>query len=250
MKILFLLVSSMLCLLLSSCSSRMVKEVKEASESSAASINNRIDSLMLVVDSLKFEQAKNLSRLKADFADLNSKISEQNEKSESRMEEINFRLERILGMVQQKSVVTKSATGPKADDETAVSEQSSEMEALYNTSRSDYLKGEYAVAYNGFKQIYDMAKTGEMAENSLYWMGMCMLDAGKKGNAETLFKSLLEKFPRSIKVCSVDFKLAGMAEEAKKTGEQKAYLQKLLGTQHCAASNEFQRAADILPTLN
>ncbi len=250
MKALFLLISFMLCLLLYSCSSRMIKEVKEASDSSAASINNRIDSLMRAVDSLKFEQAKNASRLKADFAELNSKINEQNDKSESRMEEVSFRLERILGVVQNKSAVTKSATGSKVSDESVANEKNSEMEALYNASRSDYLKGEYAVAYNGFKQIYDMLKNGELAENSLYWMGMCMLDAGKRGNAETLFKSLLEKFPQSIKVCSVDFKLAGMAEEAKKVSEQKAYLQKLLGTEHCAASNEFQRAADILPTLN
>jgi hypothetical protein len=37
-----------------------------------------------------------------------------------------------------------------------------------------------------------------------------------------------------------------MAEEAGRIAEQKAYLQKLLGTEHCAPSNEFQRAADIL----
>jgi len=124
------------------------------------------------------------------------------------------------------------------------------MEALYNTSRSDYLKGAYAVAYNGFKEIYETLKTGEMAENALYWMGMCMMDAGKRENAETLFKTLLDKYPQSSKVCTVDFKLASMAEEAGNKASQKAYLEKLLGTEQCVASNEFQRAADILPTLN
>jgi hypothetical protein len=40
-----------------------------------------------------------------------------------------------------------------------------------------------------------------------------------------------------------------MAEETNNKTQQKAYLEKLLGTEHCAASNEFQRAADILPTI-
>jgi TolA-binding protein len=222
------------------------KEIKDATDSSAASINKRIDSLMLAIDSLKMEQAKNLSRLKADFAELNSKVGDQGDRYEARMEEITFRLDRLLGIVQQKSVVTKSATNSVAQPK----EQNSEMEALYNASRADYLRGEYAVAYNGFKQIYESIKTGELAENALYWMAMCMLDAGKKENAETLFKTLLEKYPQSIKVCPVEFKLASMAEDAKNKTGQKAWLQKLLSTGHCVSSNEFQRAADILPGLN
>jgi TolA-binding protein len=222
------------------------KEIKDATDSSAASVNKRIDSLMLAIDSLKMEQAKNLSRLKADFAELNSKVVDQGDKSEARMEEITFRLDKLLGIVQQKSVVTKSAANSVAQPK----EQNSEMEALYNASRADYLRGEYPVAYNGFKQIYESIKTGELAENALYWMSMCMLDAGKKENAETLFKTLLEKYPQSVKVCPVDFKLASMAEEAKNKAAQKAWLQKLLSTEHCVSSNEFQRAADILPGLN
>ncbi|MDR3001962.1 MAG: tetratricopeptide repeat protein [Fibromonadaceae bacterium] len=235
----------LLCLLLSSCSNiTMVrtKEIKEASENSAAIINKRLDSLSLVIDSMKNEQERMSSRLRADFVEFNSKISEQGNKSEARMEEINFRLDRILTTVQQKSTVTRSAAGNKQ----APKEDNSEMIALYNASRSDYLKGEYVVAYNGFKQIYETVKTGELAENSLYWMGMCMLDANRKDNAVTLFKTLLDRFPQSTKVCTVIFKLASMAEESGNSEEQKAYLKKLISTEHCAPSNEFHRAATIL----
>jgi TolA-binding protein len=215
------------------------KEIREATDN----INVRLDSLIHVIDSLKFEQAKSASRSRADFAELNSRIIAQEDKSEVRMEEITFRLDRILGIAQQRSMVTKSGAGEKSTEQ---ERKSQEMESLYNASRSDYLRGEYAVAYNGFKQIYESLKTGEMAENSLYWMGMCMLDAGKRENAEKLFKSLLENYPQSVKTCTVNFKLASMAEEVDNKEEQKAYLQKLLGTGHCTASNEFQRAAEIL----
>ncbi len=248
MKVLFSLFCFMLCVALFSCTDVTMlrtKEIKEAADGSAANINRRIDSLILVIDSLKLEQAKNLARLNADFLELSSKISEQDDKTQSRMEEINFRLERILGIVQQKSVVTKSAVSSEKN-----SEASQEMETLYNTARADYLRAEYVEAYNGFKRIYETLKTGEMAENSLYWMGMCMLDANKRENAETLFKSLLEKYPQSAKVCTVNFKLASMAEESKNKASQKAYLEKLLNTKHCVSSNEFQRAAEILPTIN
>jgi len=237
-------------LLLSSCTNTSVlrtKEVKDAIDTSAAGTNKRIDSLVQLIDSLKLEQDKNLSRLRADFTDISSKIGEQNNRSEARMEEIAFRLDRLLTTTQQKSVVTKSSAQSGKTAKSVTEEQrDSEKESLYNASRADYLRGEYAVAYNGFKQLYEELGTGEMAENSLYWMAMCMLDAGKRENAETLFKSLLEKFPRSQKVCAVNFKLAGMAEESRNVSEQKAYLQRLLGTDLCVSSNEFQRAAEIL----
>ena len=221
------------------------KEIKNATDSSAASVNRRIDSLVRVLDSLELEQSKTLSRLKADVADLSSRISDQGDKSEARMEEITFRLDRILGSTQKGGLAKTAAKSAQNEPK----EHNSEMEALYNTSRADYLRGEYAVAYNGFKQIYESVKTGELAENALYWMAMCMLDAGKKENAETLFKTLLEKYPQSPKVCPVEFKLASMAEDARNKAVQKAWLQKLLGTAHCVSSNEFQRAADILPGL-
>jgi len=247
MKILFSF-ACLLCVAFCSCSSITVlrtKEIKNATDSSAASVNKRIDSLVKVIDSLELEQSKSLSRLKADLAELNSKINDQGDKSEARMEEITFRLDKLLGVVQKGGVAKTAAKSAQNEPK----EHNTEMEVLYNASRSDYLRGEYAVAYNGFKQIYESVKTGELAENALYWMAMCMLDAGKKENAETLFKTLLEKFPQGPKVCPVEFKLASMAEEAKDKAKQKAWLQKLLNTAHCVSSNEFQRAADILPSL-
>jgi TolA-binding protein len=246
MKILFS-VACLLCVVFCSCSSITVlrtKEIKNATDSSAASVNKRIDSLVRVLDSLELEQSKILSRMKADLAELSSRIGDQGDKSEARMEEITFRLDKLLGAVHK-----GAAKSAKPAQNEQLKEHNSEMEALYNASRADYLRGEYAVAYNGFKQIYESVKTGELAENALYWMAMCMLDAGKKENAETLFKTLLEKFPQGAKVCPVEFKLASMAEEAKDKAKQKAWLQKLLNTGHCVSSNEFQRAADILPKL-
>jgi len=237
-------------LLLSSCGNTTMlrtKEMKEAIDNAAAVTNRRIDSLTQVIDSLKFEQSRNLSRLKADFMDIGSKIGEQNNRSEARMEEITFRLDRLLTTTPQKGTAAKSsAKNEKSAKSTAEEQRNSEMESLYNASRADYLRGEYAIAYNGFKQIYEELNTGEMAENSLYWMAVCMQDAGKKENAETLFKSLLEKFPKSQKVCAVNFKLASIAEENRDVNEQKAYLRRLLGIEHCVTSNEFQRAAEFL----
>jgi TolA-binding protein len=238
--------AALLCaMLFSSCTSITVlrtHEVKAIMDSSMVIMSKRVDSLSLVIDSMRAGQEKSLSRLNAEFAHISSKVSIQGDKSEARMEEIAFRLDQLLAAAQKSTAAKSSAQGAKS----AAEQPNSEMESLYSASRADYLRGEYAVAYNGFKQIYETLNTGEMAENSLYWMGMCMLDAGKRENAETLFKSLLEKYPQGQKICAVYFKLASMAEESKKANEQRAYLQRLLETKNCAASNEFQRAAEIL----
>jgi tetratricopeptide (TPR) repeat protein len=121
-----------------------------------------------------------------------------------------------------------------------------EAKALYNASRASYFRAEYAIALDGFKEIYELLGSGEMAENSLYWMGLIMQDSGLKEDAKFLFKELLEKFPHSQKVCPVNFKLAGIAEEDGNKAEQTAYLQKLVETKRCAHSNEFQLSSDKL----
>ncbi len=121
-----------------------------------------------------------------------------------------------------------------------------EAKSLYKTSRASYFRAEYIVAYNGFKEIYETFKTGEMAEDALYWMGLCMQGSGEKEEAEILFKVILDKFPKSSKACPAKFRLAGMAEEAGNKEERAAYLQKLIEAKHCKQSNEFQRASDIL----
>jgi len=121
-----------------------------------------------------------------------------------------------------------------------------EAKSLYKASRASYFRAEYTVAYDGFKEIYETFKTGEMAEDALYWMGLSMQDSGQKEDAEILFKTILEKFPKSSKACPAKFRLAGMAEEAGNKEERAAYLQNLIGTKHCSQSNEFHRASDIL----
>jgi len=232
-------------LLLSSCSNTTMlrtKEMKEAIDNAAAVTNRRIDSLTQVIDSLKFEQSRNLSRLKADFMEIGSKIGEQNNRSEARMEEITFRLDRLLTTTQKGTAAKSPAKNTKV---TAEEQRDSEKESLYNASRADYLRGEYAIAYNGFKQIYEELNTGDGGKFAL--LDGCM-HAGcrQKGKCGNTFKSLLEKFPKSQKVCAVNFKLASIAEENRDVNEQKAYLRRLLGTEHCVTSNEFQRAAEFL----
>lgn len=121
-----------------------------------------------------------------------------------------------------------------------------EIKTLYKASRASYFRAEYAIAHEGFKEIYETLKTGEMAENALYWMGLSLQDAGQKEDAKILFVSLLEKFPQSQKACPANFKLANMAEESGNKAEQTAYLQQLLKAKHCAQSNESIISADKL----
>jgi TolA-binding protein len=121
-----------------------------------------------------------------------------------------------------------------------------EIKILYKASRASYFRAEYAIAHDGFKEVYETLKTGEMAEDALFWMGISLQSSGQKEDAKILFIALLEKFPKSHKACPASFRLAGMAKEAGNKAEQTSYLQKLIGTKQCAESNESQMSAGIL----
>ena len=105
-----------------------------------------------------------------------------------------------------------------------------EAEAMFNTARSDYHRGEFKLAYSGFKQVYEQMKEGELAENSLYWMALCLIDVNQIDKAKKVFARMSEAFPDGQKTCPALFKLSGLYGEECDINMQKQYLQKILST--------------------
>ena len=92
-------------------------------------------------------------------------------------------------------------------------------------------------------------KTGELAENSLYWMALCLIDAKQVDKAKKVLTSLSDAFPDGQKTCSAMFKLASLHGADGEVDQQKQYLQKILNSKKCASSGEFEQAAVILQEL-
>ena len=222
-------------------------------DSSVQYLSAQNDSLRAELDSIKSQMAMQ-KRMMAEITMLSRRMGDESERNDSRQEEIIYRLDMLLGksdkILAKKVVVSGAPQAPMSMDSLErEAEKLVEAEAMFNTARSDYHRGEYKLAYTGFKQVYEQMKTGELAENSLYWMALCLIDANQVEKAKKVFSSLAEAFPDGQKTCSAMFKLAALYGEEGNVDMQKQYLQKILNSKKCSTSGEFEQAAEILQEL-
>ena len=222
-----------------------------------SNLDSSVQYLSAQNDSLRAElEASALlqKRMMAEITTLARRMGDESERNDSRQEEIIYRLDMLLGksdkILAKKVVVSGAPQAPMSMDSLErEAEKLVEAEAMFNTARSDYHRGEYKLAYSGFKQVYEQMKTGELAENSLYWMALCLIDANQKDKAKKVLTSLSDAFPEGQKTCSAMFKLASLHAEDGEVDLQKQYLQKILNSKKCASSGEFEQAAEILQEL-
>ena len=252
--------------MLSGCSSITILRTKEMkaigdeimvkNDSAYKALSAENDSLRVQLDSVKSQldaAAVAQKRLQAEVALLSKRMSEESVRRDTRQEEITYRLDLLLGKsdkILAKKVVVSGAPAPVSMDSLErEAEKLVEAEAMFNTARSDYHRGEFKLAYNGFKQVYEQMKEGELAENSLYWMALCLIDVNQVDKAKKVFARMSEAFPDGQKTCPALFKLSFLYGEECDIDMQKQYLQKILSTKSCEKSAEFEQAAEMLQEI-
>lgn len=219
--------------------------------------NLRLDSLRKAYGLLEEKlaaQEQLLNRMKADLSILSNRMADESVRNDTRQEEIAYRLDLLLGksdkILAKKVVVSGAPAAPVSLD--SIERQANlllEMETMFNTARADFLRGEYKIAFDGFKQVFEQMKTGEMAEESLYWMALCLTEAGQLDKAKVILNRLNNDFPDGAKTCITLFKLAGMAAAENDVSTQKQYLQVLLEKKQCMETNEFLQGAEMLEEI-
>ena len=231
-------------------------EVQTSLDSAVQSLSAQNDSLRAELDSTKAmldASALAQKRMQAEITMLSRRVSDESERNDSRQEEIIYRLDMLLGKsdkILAKKVVVSGAPAPVSMDSLErEAEKLVEAEAMFNTARSDYHRGEFKLAYNGFKQVYEQMKEGELAENSLYWMALCLIDVNQVDKAKKVFARMSEAFPDGQKTCPALFKLSFLYGEECDIDMQKQYLQKILSTKSCEKSAEFEQAAEMLQEI-
>jgi|BioPla2DNA2_1021312.scaffolds.fasta_scaffold00463_7 TolA-binding protein len=251
-----------LILLVSGCSHITTLRTEEIREVGSAvrkdvkeELHMRADSLEKVIDSLSKAQDLINRRMIAELTILANRVADESERTDSRQEEILYLLGMLIGksdkILSKKVVVTQTAGGTIAlDSIEQEAEKFQELEAMFNTARSDYLRGEHKLAYDAFKQIYEESgKKGEYAEESLYGMAQCLESAGQKDKALTLYKAFSKQYPESSIVCTVLFKTSSILAENGDTAGQKNHLQQLLETKKCMNTNEYLQGGAILQEM-
>ena len=250
-------------LMLSGCSSITVLRTKEMkavgdeimvkNDSAYKALAAENDFLRAELDSVKAQlnaAALAQKRLQTDVTLLSKRMSDESIRRDTRQEEIIYRLDLLLGksdkILAKKVVVSGNAASTVMDADAG---KMVEAETMFNTAHSDYHRGEYKLAYNGFKQVYELVRTGEMAEGALYWMSLCLIEANQPEKAKTVLSNLVDSNPNGMKACASMFKLATLFGNECNLARQKQYLQMILANNTCASTPELEQAAMILQGL-
>jgi len=79
-------------------------------------------------------------------------------------------------------------------------------EELYRSSYEDYMRGNYDLAAQGFREYLRRWGTTDLADNALYWTGECYDALEKSEEALEVFSEVLERYPASDKAAAAQLK--------------------------------------------
>jgi TolA-binding protein len=266
-----LLIFSLVFFLVSCSSIRQMPLSVQNIDQNMALLRSEMQYNNILLDSLNREQQRLRGQLNADINYMLNTQKHEMEKLQARLEELQFQLNQInrnqsatvrtAPVVQPPPPVPVSVPSPSADtlqgealrravDSAAQTRAKveAEMQKLYADARMSYHAQDFRVAFTGFKQVYETVRTGDLAENALYWMGLCYEQVKQLDAAKKVFEQVLFEFPTGSKVCSSRYKLALLAKEAKENDTYRRYLQEILDAKQCLGSNEYIRATEGLRT--
>jgi tol-pal system protein YbgF len=90
---------------------------------------------------------------------------------------------------------------------------------IYNEARNDYTQGRFALAISGFKDVLELDKRGDLADNAHYWMGESYLAQRQHDLALGEFDKIIRDYPQSNKRPDAYLKKAMTLEEMGRRSE-------------------------------
>jgi len=79
-------------------------------------------------------------------------------------------------------------------------------EELYRTAYEDYMRGNYDLAAQGFREYLRRFPDTDLADNALYWVGECLDAQDKVEEALAIFTQVLDDYPTSDKAAAAQLK--------------------------------------------
>lgn len=138
-----------------------------------------------------------------------------------RLDQLSSRLDRIAEDLvalkpslppSQPSPEAKPAGPPSTESKKVAQEEKETKEAppvtaagpspqeLYNSAYSDYLKGNYDLAIEGFKLYREQFSDSPLADNALYWIGECYFSQKNYEAAIAAFNEVILFYPKGDRV--------------------------------------------------
>ena len=167
--------------------------------SSKQEITNLEASIRKQTDSLLKAEAD----LRVDVGNLSSQIAEL----QGKLDDTNYRLSQVsqqIAATNQDLKAVRSATSPApgTPEGLAAANAATDPETLYQTSYSDYLRGNYDLSMMGFRQYLESFPDTDLADNATYWIGECFYRQQKYAEAIGEYDKVLKLFTRSDKTAS------------------------------------------------
>ncbi len=197
--------------------------------------------LKSVVDALSAGAGEQQDSLRKTFAD--SKIALERVQQDmsillERIDETNSRLgglrEDLFTLRQSREPLVLPATEPVPTAPDSTSGQTPAVETpappavvaggpsvidIYNEARNDYTQGRYPLAISGFKDVLELDKRGDLADNARYWMGESYLAQRQHELALAEFDVIIRDYPKSNKRPDAYLKKAMTLEEMGRRSE-------------------------------
>lgn len=79
-------------------------------------------------------------------------------------------------------------------------------EELYRSAYEDYMRGNYDLASQGFRDYVTRWPDTELTDNALYWIGECLDAQNQRDEALLVFTQVLEEYPTSDKAAAAQLK--------------------------------------------
>jgi len=229
-------VSALIALLLLSLPAQAVKKDTQVILDELQKLSAAIDTLSAMVGDLQKKSLINdekisaIARNQADLAQSKENFTlsmqffkeELNELKDS-LSKINDRLTNIPAAAGALPAGTGDAA-PAGGENSLAQDPSS----IYYAAYSDYIKENFDLAIEGFRQFIRNFPGSGLADNSLYWIGECYYAKKKYQDAINTFNELLAKYKDGDKVPAATLKKGYALIEMGRQGEGIAILKELI----------------------
>ncbi|MFA5031566.1 MAG: tetratricopeptide repeat protein [bacterium] len=185
-------------------------------------IDTNTKKIEVQVDSLSKEEINAISYTRAEIGTKLSELGDRTEKIENRINELQE-------LYRKRTPSSVSDTTKKSSSE------------IYNIAYTDFTKGNYELAINGFRRFLSDFSD---ADNAQYWLGECYYSLEDYPSALQAFKNTTLNYPFSKKVPVALYKIISISKMTNDTLATKEYLKKL--TEIYPNSAEAKLAKEML----
>jgi tol-pal system protein YbgF len=197
----------------------------------------RLRAAIVKLTTLTEQSTEANNRLRADIQVQLNQLAEQSQILNDRLEETGRRISNLPSKLRLAAPVVAPGAdttnnGIRGVDSSQVNAAArrrlEEAQRLYDSAYQDFVKGQYALAQQGFAQYLQLLPESDLADNAQYWIGECNYSQKKYNEAVQAFQIVITQYPAGEKVSAAMLKMSYAQIALGKTQAAKENLEALI----------------------